>query len=141
MTLSALPDILKHPAPARKGYCEVSAEAIRQHMPHAPPKHARESAIQLLQESLDLTPYQAEILHWISEGKSNAEIANILECSFFTVKNHTKEIYQRLGVHSRTAAAACAYRAHIAGSSPPASPPVSEQSRRKKNSPSRSKPA
>lgn len=53
------------------------------------------------------------MLHWIAEGKTNAEIAIILECSFFTVKNHLKDIFQRLGVSSRTGAAACAYRVHI----------------------------
>ena len=54
------------------------------------------------------------MLHWIAEGKTNSEIGIILECSFNTVKTHLKEIFLRLGVHSRTAAAACAYRAHIA---------------------------
>lgn len=63
-----------------------------------------------------LTQRQAEVLHWVAEGKTNTEIGTILGCSFFTVKNHLKEIFQRLGVHSRTAAAAAAYRAHINGS-------------------------
>lgn len=65
-------------------------------------------------EHLSLTARQAEVLHWIAEGKTNVEIGTILECSFHTVKAHVKEIFQRLGVHSRTAAAAGAYRAHIA---------------------------
>ena len=63
---------------------------------------------------LSLTPRQAKVLHWIAEGKTNDEISTILVCSFYTVKNHTREIFQRLGVHSRVSAAACAYRAHIA---------------------------
>lgn len=54
------------------------------------------------------------MLHWIAEGKTNQEISIILECSFFTVKNHVKELFQRLGVHTRVGAAACAYRAHLA---------------------------
>ncbi len=72
------------------------------------------SAAQILQQQLNLTPRQAQVLHWIAEGKTNAEIADILDCSFFTVKNHLKDIFQRLGVSSRTGAAACAYRVHIA---------------------------
>lgn len=74
-----------------------------------------DSAISLLAVRLNLTPRQAEVMHWIAEGKTNSEIGIILDCSFNTVKTHLKEIFQRLGVHSRTAAAACAYRAHIAG--------------------------
>ena len=93
----------------------------------------------MLLERLDLTPRQAQVLHWIAEGKTNAEIAVILDCSFFTVKNHLKEIFQRLGVHSRTAAAACAYRCHFSEATPSASPLVPVQSRPKKKSPSRSK--
>ncbi len=71
-------------------------------------------AIGVLATLLSLTPRQAEVLHWVAEGKTNSEISIILECSFFTVKTHLKEIFQRLGVHSRTGAAAYAYRAHIA---------------------------
>jgi len=70
-------------------------------------------AAEVLRIELKLTRRQAEVLHWIAQGKTNDEIATILACSFFTVKTHTKEIFLRLGVHSRTGAAACAYRAHI----------------------------
>ena len=63
---------------------------------------------------LQLTHRQAEVLHWVADGKTNDEISVILGCSFFTVKNHLRKIFQHLGVHSRTAAAAGAYRAHIA---------------------------
>lgn len=70
-------------------------------------------AAEVLRVELKLTRRQAEVLHWIAQGKTNDEIATVLSCSFFTVKAHTKEIFRRLGVHSRTGAAACAYRAHI----------------------------
>lgn len=72
-----------------------------------------QEAIGILVKHLGLTPRQAEVLHWIAEGKANGEIAIILDCSINTVKMHLKDIFQRLTVHSRTAAAACAYRAHI----------------------------
>ncbi|MGV3663900.1 MAG: helix-turn-helix domain-containing protein [Prosthecobacter sp.] len=79
---------------------------------------------------LSLTRRQAEVLHWIAEGKTNEEIGLILGLSFHTVKNHVSQLFQRLGVPGRTAAAACAYHAHIRGaknfrvtaSHPPASP-------------------
>jgi DNA-binding NarL/FixJ family response regulator len=70
-------------------------------------------AAEVLCVELKLTRRQAQVLHWMAQGKTNGEIATILACSFFTVKTHTKEIFERLGVHNRTGAAACAYRAHL----------------------------
>ncbi len=76
------------------------------------------AAMALLRTQLGLTPRQAEVLHWIAEGKTNTEISIILDCGFSTVKKHVAGIFQRLCVHSRTAAAACAYRAHLAQDAP-----------------------
>ncbi len=76
------------------------------------------AAVAVLRLHFSLTPRQGEVLHWIAEGKTNAEIAIILDCSFSTVKKHVAGIFQRLCVHTRTAAAACAYRAHIAEADP-----------------------
>ena len=70
-------------------------------------------AISILASQLKITPRQAEVLHWIAEGKTNDETATILGCSINTVKMHLKDIFQRLGLHTRTAATASAYRAHI----------------------------
>lgn len=72
-----------------------------------------QEAVGILASELQITQRQAEVLHWIAEGKSNGEIATILGCSINTVKAHLKDIFQRLGLHSRSAATACAYRAHI----------------------------
>lgn len=77
------------------------------------PAPDNDEATCILARQLSLTPRQADVLHWIAEGKSNGEIATILGCSINTVKMHLKDIFKRLGLHSRTAAAACAYRAHI----------------------------
>lgn len=91
------------------------------------PHLIRHAAVHTLERALRLTPRQAEVLHWLAEGKTNQEISEILECSFFTVKNHLKGIFRQLGVPSRVSAAACAYRAHIAeadaGSKEGKSPP------------------
>lgn len=73
----------------------------------------KQEAVGILASELQITQRQAEVLHWIAEGKSNGEIATILGCSINTVKAHLKDIFQRLGLHSRSAATACAYRAHI----------------------------
>jgi DNA-binding NarL/FixJ family response regulator len=54
--------------------------------------------------ALDLTPREAEILLWVAQGKSNAEIAIITSSSEKTVKNHLTHVFEKLGVESRNAA-------------------------------------
>ena len=41
---------------------------------------------------LGLTPPEAEVLYWIAHGKSNPEIAIILEAALNTVKRHVQNI-------------------------------------------------
>lgn len=53
---------------------------------------------------LGMTPREAEILFWITQGKSNPEIAIILAMQLVTVKKHVQNILQKLGVENRTAA-------------------------------------
>ncbi len=48
-----------------------------------------------------LSPREHEVLHWLSQGKSNVEIAMILGISSHTVKNHLGHIFEKLGVHNR----------------------------------------
>jgi DNA-binding NarL/FixJ family response regulator len=55
-------------------------------------------------EKLGLTPRVAEVLLWVSQGKTNPEIATILGISEGTVKKHLMDIMQNLGVETRTAA-------------------------------------
>ena len=57
-----------------------------------------------LEKVLGLTPRVAESLLWLAQGKTNAEIAIILGNSESTVKKHVLEIFQKLGVETRTAA-------------------------------------
>jgi transcriptional regulator EpsA len=49
---------------------------------------------------------EAEILHWVREGKSNEEIGIILGISGLTVKNHLQRVYRLLGVSNRAHAIA-----------------------------------
>jgi DNA-binding NarL/FixJ family response regulator len=56
-------------------------------------------------EALGPSPREAEILNWVAQGKSNAEIGAILKISTTTVKKHLVHIYDKLGVESRHAAA------------------------------------
>ncbi len=53
-----------------------------------------------------LTPREREILDLVAEGRTNAEIAERLWVSPVTVRKHLENVYAKLGVHTRTAAAA-----------------------------------
>lgn len=52
-----------------------------------------------------LTRREREVHYWICQGKSNDDIARILEVSPHTIKNHVDHIFQKLGVENRYAAA------------------------------------
>lgn len=54
--------------------------------------------------ALGLSPRVAEVLLWVAQGKSNADIGTILGISESTVKKHLVEIFQVLGVENRSAA-------------------------------------
>jgi DNA-binding CsgD family transcriptional regulator len=56
-------------------------------------------------DCLGLTRREAEISAWVSEGKTNAEIGQILGVRPLTVKKHLEHIFEKLGVENRTAAA------------------------------------
>lgn len=56
-------------------------------------------------ESLGLTRRQAEVLDWVTKGKTSAAIGIILGRSGRTVSKHLEHIYQKLGVENRTEAA------------------------------------
>jgi DNA-binding CsgD family transcriptional regulator len=51
-----------------------------------------------------LTAREAEVLRWVAAGKSDAQIGAILRISARTVQKHLQNIYDKLGVESRTAA-------------------------------------
>lgn len=65
----------------------------------------------VLQDKLSLTLREAEVLIWTARGKSNRDIGEILKMSPRTVNKHLEQIYPKLGVENRTAAAAIAMRA------------------------------
>jgi DNA-binding NarL/FixJ family response regulator len=54
--------------------------------------------------TLGLTPRVAEVLLWVAQGKTNADIATILGISESTVKKHLLEVFEKLGVETRSAA-------------------------------------
>lgn len=54
---------------------------------------------------MTLTSREQEILNHVSRGYLDKEIAHLLNISIWTVHNHVKNIYEKLGVHNRTEAA------------------------------------
>jgi DNA-binding CsgD family transcriptional regulator len=61
-----------------------------------------------------LTPREIEVLRWVASGRSNSEIAAALVISEHTVARHLQNIFGKLGVSTRTAAAAYAFEHRLA---------------------------
>jgi DNA-binding response OmpR family regulator len=64
----------------------------------------------LLRERLALTSREAEVLLWLSRGKSNRDIAEILGLSPRTINKHLEQMFEKLGVENRASATALAVR-------------------------------
>jgi DNA-binding response OmpR family regulator/DNA-binding CsgD family transcriptional regulator len=71
-------------------------------------EHAPPGPTELIQ--LGITPRQAEVLYWIAQGKTNAEIGIILGTSPRTIHKHVEMLFERLGVENRAGAIATAAR-------------------------------
>jgi DNA-binding NarL/FixJ family response regulator len=65
---------------------------------------------QQLQQLLGLTARESDVLLWLSRGKSNREMGEILGISPRTVNKHLETIFVKLGVENRASAAARAVR-------------------------------
>jgi DNA-binding CsgD family transcriptional regulator len=52
-------------------------------------------------KELNLTPRQAEVVHWILQNKTSWEIGRILNISSRTVDKHVQNIFTALGVNNR----------------------------------------
>jgi DNA-binding NarL/FixJ family response regulator len=61
-----------------------------------------------------LTAREVEVLRLVAAGNSNAQIASALMLSERTVARHLSNIFDKIGVSSRTAAAAYAYEHDLA---------------------------
>jgi DNA-binding response OmpR family regulator/DNA-binding CsgD family transcriptional regulator len=62
--------------------------------------------IEALISTFKLTKKEAEVLYWVIKGKTNKDIGDILGSSSRTVNKHLEHIFFKLGVETRTAAAA-----------------------------------
>ena len=63
------------------------------------------SAIESLIAAFRLTRREAEVLYWVTLGKTSKDIGDILGSSPRTVDKHLEHVFEKLGVETRTAAA------------------------------------
>ncbi len=80
-------DIIRSMAKLHK---EVSPNSVSNHYLHAD-----------MQTRFGLTPRECEVVELILEGKGSPQIAESLFISLGTVKNHRKNIYQKLDINSQ----------------------------------------
>lgn len=64
-----------------------------------------QAVIENLIAAFRLTQREAEVLFWVSKGKTNKDIGEIIGASPRTVNKHLEHVFEKLGVETRTAAA------------------------------------
>jgi len=64
----------------------------------------------VLVDAFRVTEREAEVLYWVIHGKTNRDIGDILGISHRTINKHLENLFEKLGVETRTAAAAVAMR-------------------------------
>jgi transcriptional regulator EpsA len=76
------------------------------HLPHQNNHRRRlaDSIEPVIEPDYNLTERESEVLLWVARGKTNPEIAMILEISAFTVKNHMQRVFKKLDVTNRAQA-------------------------------------
>ncbi|WP_409371578.1 response regulator [Methylocella sp. CPCC 101449] len=68
------------------------------------------SVERILSERLQISLREAQVLLWLAQGKSNRDIAEILNLSPRTVNKHLERMFKKMGVENRTSAAAIALK-------------------------------
>ncbi|NML18436.1 response regulator transcription factor [Azohydromonas caseinilytica] len=64
------------------------------------------AVIAALGPAFGLTARESQVLYWVLQGKTNRDIGDILGTSPRTVTKHLEHVFDKLGVETRTAAAA-----------------------------------
>lgn len=78
--------------------------------PEPPAEPAADPAARPPIEEPPLTPREREVLRAVAAGLQNKEIAQRLDISLATVRNHIHNILEKLHVHSKLEASSLAYR-------------------------------
>lgn len=82
-------------------------QSAREHSRNKPAMSEQQAQREMAQR-FQLTSRELEVLHWVACGKTNRDIGDILGLSPRTVNKHLEHVYVKLGVETRTAAAAVA---------------------------------
>ncbi|MGD1932919.1 MAG: response regulator [Candidatus Phaeomarinobacter sp.] len=67
-----------------------------------------DTSIAALRDSFGLTKREAEVLLWLTRGQANRDIAEIMGCSPRTINKHLEQVFSKMNVENRTAAAMAA---------------------------------
>ena len=97
-------DYLTKPVNAADLLAAIEARLARQQLRPAADFKPDFSSPASLEQSLGLTPREAEVLLWVAQGKGNAEISVILGATEHTIKKHIQNIFEKLGIDNRNAA-------------------------------------
>ena len=104
-----------------RNFSAREVELVRRLRPHVERAYAAAQTLDALRRRLEKTPThgnharllargltarEVEVLHWMAEGKRDGEIALILGIGVRTVHRHASNLFAKLGVETRTAAAA-----------------------------------
>jgi len=89
---------------------QINPQRLLQRMATAPGKG---SAKETIRDRTTLTSREAEILSLAANGMKTAQIGDRLCVSTETVRTHFKNIYQKIGAHSRTEAVVFAFQAGL----------------------------
>jgi DNA-binding CsgD family transcriptional regulator len=91
-----------------RNYTDRDRTLLHLFRPHLARMRVNAESRRRMDASCGLTPREAEVLGWVARGKTNVEIADALFISPQTVRKHLENIFEKLGVRTRTAAAAYA---------------------------------
>jgi two-component system NarL family response regulator len=111
--------LLKDCGPAELVACVRAVAAGRKYLQ---PQAAASLAERIASD--ELTPREAEVLHWLAEGLSNKAIGRRMGVAEGTVKTHLKALFFKLQVESRTQAARLALSQGLVRLPPGASLPI-----------------
>ena len=98
-------DYLTKPVPTDELLAALAARLERQRVLDMQEYYTPDFSSAVPLEKLGLTPREAEVLLWVTQGKGNHDIGLLLDMSEATAKRHLLHIFEKLGVETRTAAA------------------------------------
>lgn len=86
-------------------------EMIHGAMKERAPASADFTRIDVFRNRFGLTPREAEVLAWLAQGKTNADIGVLLDMSERTVKHHVGQCFAKMGCENRSSATLMAVEA------------------------------